>query len=578
MAEEQNIICGALELHRKTAKEVMTPLDDIYMLNIESCLDFNTINEIMKQGYSRIPVYENERTNVVSVLFIKDLAFIDPDDNTPLRTVSNYYQNPLNFIFEDTTLDSIFKEFKEGNKGHMALVQRINNEGDCDPFYEVVGLVTLEDVIEELIQEEIVDETDVVMDNKSKRRRTKAGRRDFTEFSSNTQTTGPRKLQVSPQLQVACYQYLRTTLEPFKEEMLSESILKRLVTQDIIHCIKVKDPPVKTDPSTFIYTQGKAVDYFVLILEGHVEVVIGKENLTFESGPFTYFGNAALCTLPNVGESSSACTQLSRSSGMLAASVQSLDTTKFSFTPDYSVRAITEVIFMKLRRSQYVAARRAFLLEKSQKEGITVDQFDSEMATILSEYDHLASPVWENTSLATPGSKEFVVNGMAIPADGKPDNLDLTLSDRPTLARQSTRKSRGEFGSMRRRQGATPPGDLVRSSPGSPMVPKPPRVGGSVIMVGSSAAAGGESSTGVGSNAVDGRGRLNSASTFDGSNMDTEEGAASLRTSPSAASSQFSPLAKDNLREDASNQGSPGPQTPRSDDNKNRLSKHESIS
>ena len=55
-------------------------------------------------------------------------------------------------MFEDTTLDVIFKEFKEGHKGHMAFVQRVNCEGEGDPFYETVGLVTLEDVIEELIQ------------------------------------------------------------------------------------------------------------------------------------------------------------------------------------------------------------------------------------------------------------------------------------------------------------------------------------------------------------------------------------------------------------------------------------------
>jgi metal transporter CNNM len=52
--------------------------------------------------------------------------------------------------------------------------------------------------------------------------------------------------------------------------------------------------------------QGKAVDYFVLILEGRVEVMVGKENMIFESGPFTYFGTQALIQNVGVGEFSDA--------------------------------------------------------------------------------------------------------------------------------------------------------------------------------------------------------------------------------------------------------------------------------
>ena len=128
-------------------------------------------------------MYQGERNNIIGLLFIKELALVDPEDAIPLKTLCRFYQNQCNFIFEDTTLDIVFKEFKEGHKGHMAFVQRVNCQGDGDPFYETVGLVTLEDIIEELIQgnltrilylgfmnlcikfnfflAEIVDETDV---------------------------------------------------------------------------------------------------------------------------------------------------------------------------------------------------------------------------------------------------------------------------------------------------------------------------------------------------------------------------------------------------------------------------------
>lgn len=58
-------------------------------------------------------------------------------------------------------LKTLYSVLTNPGKSHLAIVQRVNNEGDGDPFYEVMGIVTLEDVIEEIIKSEIVDETDL---------------------------------------------------------------------------------------------------------------------------------------------------------------------------------------------------------------------------------------------------------------------------------------------------------------------------------------------------------------------------------------------------------------------------------
>uniref|UniRef100_A0AAQ4RJD7 Metal transporter n=1 Tax=Gasterosteus aculeatus aculeatus TaxID=481459 RepID=A0AAQ4RJD7_GASAC len=114
--EELNIIQGALELRTKTVEDVMTPLRDCFMIPGDGTLDFNTMSEIMKSGYTRIPVFEGERSNIVDLLFVKDLAFVDPDDCTPLKTITKFYSHPLHFVFNDTKLDAMLEEFKKGGK------------------------------------------------------------------------------------------------------------------------------------------------------------------------------------------------------------------------------------------------------------------------------------------------------------------------------------------------------------------------------------------------------------------------------------------------------------------------------
>lgn len=154
-------------------------------------------------------MYENDRKNILTLLYIKDLAFVDTDDSTPLRTLCEFYQNPCHFVFDDLTLDVMFKQFKEGNRGHMAFVHRVNNDGEGDPFYETIGLVTLEDVIEELIQAEIMDETDVFTDNRTKIRRLRPRKQDFSYFIERRNDN--QKIRISPQLTLATFQYLSTS-------------------------------------------------------------------------------------------------------------------------------------------------------------------------------------------------------------------------------------------------------------------------------------------------------------------------------------------------------------------------------
>ena len=99
----------------RTVEDVLTPLEDCFMLDASTVLDFGVLASIMQSGHTRIPVYEDERSNIVDMLYLKDLAFVDPEDCTPLSTITRFYNHPLHFVFNDTKLDAVLEEFKRGN-------------------------------------------------------------------------------------------------------------------------------------------------------------------------------------------------------------------------------------------------------------------------------------------------------------------------------------------------------------------------------------------------------------------------------------------------------------------------------
>ncbi|KAK6337139.1 cell agglutination protein Mam3 [Orbilia javanica] len=154
--DEVTIITAVLDLKEKPVGSVMTPMEDVFIMSADTILDEKTMDKILSKGYSRIPIHApGEPTNFVGMLLVKILITYDPED---AMKVADFPLATLPETAPETSCLDIVNFFQEG-KSHMVLVSESPGEN-----YGALGVITLEDVIEELIGEEIVDESDVYVD------------------------------------------------------------------------------------------------------------------------------------------------------------------------------------------------------------------------------------------------------------------------------------------------------------------------------------------------------------------------------------------------------------------------------
>lgn len=165
--DEVTIISAVLDLKAKPVESVMTPMSDVFVMSEDTVLDEPTMDLILSAGYSRIPIHEpGNPTNFVGMLLVKILITYDPEDG---KRVCEFPLATLPETRPETSCLDIVNFFQEG-KSHMVLVSECPGED-----HGALGVVTLEDVIEELIGEEIIDESDVYIDvHKAIRRLTPA--------------------------------------------------------------------------------------------------------------------------------------------------------------------------------------------------------------------------------------------------------------------------------------------------------------------------------------------------------------------------------------------------------------------
>ena len=148
-AESRAMLEGVIRMADMSAGDVMVPATRMDLLNIDAPLD-EVLQLVIDTAHSRFPVYENERENILGILMAKDLLKLQRAPELNIRALLR----PAVFVPESKGLNDLLREFR-GNRNHLAVV--------IDEFGRVAGLITIEDVLEQIVGE-IEDEFDIAED------------------------------------------------------------------------------------------------------------------------------------------------------------------------------------------------------------------------------------------------------------------------------------------------------------------------------------------------------------------------------------------------------------------------------
>lgn len=258
------------------------------------------------------------KNNVVGLLFVKDLIFIDPEDETSVSEFIEIFGRGVHVVWPDDKLGDVLLELK-GGRSHMALVRDVNqSDSDQDPYYEIKGIITLEDIIEEILGafrvlyegsgirflpsflthtssfpgQEIVDETDAFVDGSHS---VKLDREDAFNFARlrllNSKIVDSRLPTEEAQVVTA---HLRNNYSHVVAS-LSDAQLHRLVSESpvVVYPTATLDYG-KTLPSDLIYVKDDPIDLCTLILSGKVTVLVGVDQFRSDVSSWSLLGAGAL--------------------------------------------------------------------------------------------------------------------------------------------------------------------------------------------------------------------------------------------------------------------------------------------
>mmetsp|Transcript_18937 Transcript_18937/g.52164 ORF Transcript_18937/g.52164 Transcript_18937/m.52164 type:complete len:405 (+) Transcript_18937:72-1286(+) len=164
--EEGDMLKGALTYEDKLVHLAMTPADRIFSISVDDVIDKDAFVRLLEHNHTRVPVFDSKRESVVALLYSKDLLGVGFERNTPVRKVLDAfdaYQRVCR-ITRSTRMGDAFRLCK-ARRTHMLIVtedvaENAQEAAGQGALPRTLGIITMEDILEQILQQEIIDEFD----------------------------------------------------------------------------------------------------------------------------------------------------------------------------------------------------------------------------------------------------------------------------------------------------------------------------------------------------------------------------------------------------------------------------------